>query len=81
MDFITAIVQGIGEAMTTFVPSIGQTLVDGFASLFWITAGEGTTAGLTLLGQGLLAVAGISLSIGAIVMVYKIFRGRLRHRM
>lgn len=81
MDFITAIVSGIGEAMTTFVPSIGKTLVDGFASLFWAPAVEGGTAGLTLLGQGLLAVAGIGLAIGAIIMVYRVFRGKVRHSM
>ena len=81
MDFIIAIVQGIGEAMTTFVPSIGKALVDGFASLFWVEAVGESAGSLTLLGQGLLAVAGVGLAIGAIVMVYKIFRGRLRHRM
>lgn len=81
MDFITAIVQGIGEAMTTFVPDIAKTLVDAFDNLFWV-AGVGEAAGsLTLLAQGLLAVAGIGLTIGALVMVYKIFAGRLRHRM
>lgn len=81
MDFITAIVQGIGEAMTTFVPNISRTLVDAFEGLFWV-AGSGDVAGsLTLLAQGLLAVAGIGLAIGALVMVYKVFAGRLRHRM
>ena len=80
MDFITAIVQGIGEAMTTFVPDIATTLVDAFEGLFWVAGTEGAGS-LTLLAQGLLAVAGIGLTIGALVMVYKIFAGRLRHRM
>lgn len=78
MDFITAIVTGVGTAMSSFVPSIGQTLVEGFSALFWTT---GETAGLTLLAQGLLAVAGIGLTIGAIIKVYHIFSGRIRHRM
>lgn len=81
MDFITAIVGGIGESMTTFVPSIGKSLVDGFATLFWVEAAGEAAGTLTLLGQGLLAIAGIGLGIGAVIMVYKIFRGRLRHRM
>lgn len=81
MDFITAIVGGIGEAMVTFVPQVGKALVDGFASLFWVEAVGETAGSLTLLGQGLLAVCGVGLGIGAIIIVYKIFRGRLRHRM
>ena len=80
MDFITAIVQGIGTAMTSFVPQIGETLVTGFSSLFWVTAAEGAGS-LTLLAQGLLAIAGIGLTIGAILKVYHIFSGRVRHRM
>lgn len=81
MEFITAIVSGLGTAMTTFVPNIATTLVDGFSGLFW-TAGVGDTAGsLTLLGQGLLAIAGIGLTIGAILKVYHIFSGRVRKSM
>lgn len=80
MDFITAIVEGIGTAMTTFVPDIATTLVDAFEGLFWVAGVEGAGS-LTMLAQGLLAVAGIGLTIGALVMVYKIFAGRVRHRM
>ena len=79
MEFITAIVSGLGTAMTTFVPEIATTLVDGFSGLFWVTA-EGAGS-LTLLGQGLLAIAGIGLTIGAILKVYHIFSGRVRKSM
>ena len=80
MEFITAIVSGLGTAMTTFVPEIATTLVDGFSGLFWVTAAEGAGS-LTLLGQGLLAIAGIGLTIGAILKVYHIFSGRIRKSM
>lgn len=83
MEFITAIVSGLGTAMTTFVPNIATTLVDGFSGLFWVTAAEGAAGAgsLTLLGQGLLAIAGIGLTIGAILKVYHIFSGRVRKSM
>lgn len=78
---IAEIVQGLVTAMTEFVPGVGRTLVDAFSNLFWVAGAEGATGELTLLAQGLLAVAGISLVIGCVKLIYGIFRGRLRKSM
>lgn len=78
---IAEIVQAIGTAMTTFVPQVGKTLTTAFSSLFW-EAGTGDAAGqLTLLAQGLLALAGIGLVIGCVMKVYHILSGRVRSYM
>ena len=76
---IAEIVTSIGEAMTSFVTPLGQSLVDAFEALFWTAGAEGAGS-LTFLAQGLLALAGISLVIGCVIKVYHIFSGRVRKR-
>ena len=76
MDIITELVTGIGTAITTFVPNMGQGLVEGFNSLFISTTGE--TSKLTYLAYGLLALAGVSIAIACVRKVYSILSGRVR---
>lgn len=77
---VEAIVTTIGEAMTSFVPSVATTLVDAFTGLFWVAGTEGVGA-LTPLAEGLLALAGIGLVIGCVIKIYHIFSGRVRRSM
>lgn len=75
---VEQIVSTIGEAMTGFVQPVGSALVDAFSTLFWV---EGTAEGagaLTLLAEGLLALAGIGIVIGCVLKIYHIFSGRVR---
>jgi hypothetical protein len=80
MDFITAIVTGIGSAMTGIIKPIAETAVDAFGTLFWVAGTEGAGS-LTILGQGLLAIAGIGLAVSAFYIAFRLLRGKLRHRM
>lgn len=78
---VSEIVTAIGEAMTGFVTSVTSAMTSAFSGLFW-QAGVGEAAGtLTLLGEGLLALAGIGLVIGVVVKIYHIFSGRVRKSM
>lgn len=76
MDIITEIVSGLGKAITTFVPNMGEGLVEGFNSLFITTTGETST--LTYLAYGLLALAGVSIAVACVRKVYSILSGRVR---
>lgn len=75
---VEQIVTTIGTAMTSFAEPVATSLVEAFSTLFWVEAvGEGTGA-LTLLAEGLLALAGIGIVIGCVIKVYHIFSGRVR---
>ena len=79
MEFIGLFVQAIGSAITGFVTYIPTALTGAFDGLF--VAGTGETMALTNLAGGLLAIAGVSLTIACLVKVYHIFSGRVRKSM
>ena len=81
MDFITAIVTGIGSAMTGIITPIAETAVDAFSTLFWVPAAGEAAGSLTILGQGLIALAGIGFAVSAFYIAFRLLRGKLRHRM
>lgn len=74
---VEQIVTTIGTAMTSFAEPVATSLVEAFSTLFWVAGTEGAGT-LTLLAEGLLALAGIGIVIGCVIKVYHIFSGRVR---
>ena len=72
---VTEIVNVFTTVFTAFPAALAGMIVDMFDGLFV----DGT--GLTNLAQGLLTFAAIGLVIGALFMVYAIFRTRVRKRL
>lgn len=76
---ISLIVEGLATAITGFTTAIPTALTGAFDGLF--VAGTGAEMALTNLGNGFLALAGISIVVGCVVKVYHVLSGRLRRSM